>query len=364
MAEIDAKADLAVRQTVDAYIEGHLPKMPVGELIFETKNSRYRIVNGVLTSAPDSVLLGAELVGWLLEGEHPSVKLAWELDCRAVFVDRKRGRHIVVTSRVKMCSQDPPPLYGSIGIQAGSTAHPPAAAHHARRPLSAPPREATFFPAPAAAVRVIPRPPPIPARRSTDPMIVRRTGLSHSMPTRTNEPHAASDHRAASAVVAARSPALRPLPFPTLPMRRETSSGQLSAAPHSRRAQPPVAVPPAHALAQQGTTARPQRDAPVGLPDMLQHPHPQSEQLATLPLEPPPRWTKTVPLVDGQPQPRSEPRAAFPSAPAMMNAGFAEHQAPPEAQPPSVSLARPTRAPMDAPPSVHPRARQRGVALR
>lgn len=364
MAEIESKADLAVRQTVDAYIEGRLPRMPMGELIFETKNSRYRVVNGVLTSAPDSILLGAELVGWLLEGAHPSVKLAWQMDCRAVLVDRKRGRHIVVTSRVKMCSQDLPPLYGSGGIQAGSTAHPPAAAPHARMPLSAPPREATFFPAPSPAVRVIPRSLPIPARRSTDPMIARRTGSSHSMPTRTNDPSSASDHRAAPAVAAARQPALRPLPFPTLPMRRETGSGPLSTAPHSRQALPPIAPPPAHDLAQRGTTARPQKDAPLGLPEPQPQLHPRSAQLATLPLEPPPRWTKTIPLVDGQPQPRSEPRAALPSAPAMMNAGFTEHHAPPEAQQPSISLARPTRAPLDGPPSAHPRARQRGVALR
>jgi hypothetical protein len=362
MAEFESKADLAVRQAVDAYIEGRLARMPMGDLIFETKNSRYRVVKAVLTAAPDSILLGAELVGWLFEGANPSVKPAWHPDCRAVLVDRKRGRHIVVTSRVKMCSQVQQPLSGSGGIQAGSTVQPPAAAHHARRPLSAPPpREATFFPAPAPAVRVIPRPPPIPARRSTDPIIARRTGSYHSMPTRTNEPHAASDLRAAPAGAAARSPSLRPLPFPTLPMRRDTSSGQMSAAPHSRRTLPPLAPPPAHGLTPWSTAARPQQDAHAAPPEAQLLPHPQSD-----PLAPPPRWTKTVPMLPDapQPQPRSEPRAALPSAPAMMNAGLVEHHAPPDAPQPSLSLARPTRAPIDAPPSAHPRARQRGVALR
>ncbi len=68
MTGLEPRADLAVRQAVDAYIEGRLGRQHAGEVRFETKNSQYRLVNGVLSSAPDGSFLGAEMVGWLLEG--------------------------------------------------------------------------------------------------------------------------------------------------------------------------------------------------------------------------------------------------------------------------------------------------------
>ena len=127
MTGLEPKADEAVRDAVDAFIEGRLDVKYAGETIFETKNSRYRLMDGVLFSAPDASLIGAELVGWLFETERrTAVGSTWQATSRAVLVDRKRGRHIIVTSSTRMLHLgEEPALAGSREDQPGSSVHPP-----------------------------------------------------------------------------------------------------------------------------------------------------------------------------------------------------------------------------------------------
>ncbi len=103
MTRLDPRADRAVRDAVDDFIGRSLPPEYVGETVFETKNSRYRLIDGVLFSAPDASLVGAELVGWLLETpKRCTVESAWQATSRAVLVDRQRARHIIVTSSTRI----------------------------------------------------------------------------------------------------------------------------------------------------------------------------------------------------------------------------------------------------------------------
>ena len=79
MSSLDTPADKAVRDAVDAFMEGRLTPEFSGETVFETKNSRYRLLDGVVFAAPDDSLLGAELVGWLMETSRRSVVgSAWQ----------------------------------------------------------------------------------------------------------------------------------------------------------------------------------------------------------------------------------------------------------------------------------------------
>ena len=103
MANLDLTADKAVRDAVDAFVEGRLVPDFVGETVFETKNSRYRLLDGVVFAAPDDSLIGAELVGWLMETRRRSVVgSSWQPGARAVLVDRHRGRNIIVTSTTRL----------------------------------------------------------------------------------------------------------------------------------------------------------------------------------------------------------------------------------------------------------------------
>lgn len=106
MTPLAAHADQAVRHAVDAYIDGRFLPTFEGEAAFETRNSRYRLLDGVLLSAPDASLVGAELVGFLIE--YPSrseVSPMWKNGSRAVLVDTRndgvRGPHIIVTSATR-----------------------------------------------------------------------------------------------------------------------------------------------------------------------------------------------------------------------------------------------------------------------
>lgn len=103
---LEPHADQAVRHAVDAYIDGRLLPTFEGDATFETRNSRYRMVDGVLFSASDDSLLGAELVGWLVEYVSRSeVTAAWRSGARAVLVDTRndgiKGPHIIVTSATR-----------------------------------------------------------------------------------------------------------------------------------------------------------------------------------------------------------------------------------------------------------------------
>jgi hypothetical protein len=163
MTGLEPKADLVVREAVDAYIAGRLARGPAGEQTFETKNSRYQFMDGVLVSAPDSSLCGAEMVGWLFEDMRPFVEAAWKPGARAVLLDRKRGRHIIVTSKARLHSQQERAAAGSSVIQDGSTVHPPV---------------------------------------SFAPVMAQRTGLFHSMPAFASAPVAPGEERAAPPLAA------------------------------------------------------------------------------------------------------------------------------------------------------------------
>jgi hypothetical protein len=116
------ESDRIVRDAVDAFLEGRLaPDLP-GSTWFETRNSRYTLLDGVLVGARQAALLGAELVGWLDEQRGVrSVHARWSPGSKAILVDRREGRQLVVTSAVKRLGVDereraassaPPPRVG------------------------------------------------------------------------------------------------------------------------------------------------------------------------------------------------------------------------------------------------------------
>lgn len=100
MSYLTLDADRLVRDAVDAFLEGRLRPDPLPDTLYSTKNSRYRILAGLVHEASDTSLMGAELVGWLVEAAGSArIEPRWENDARAIFVER-RSRHVVVTSRV------------------------------------------------------------------------------------------------------------------------------------------------------------------------------------------------------------------------------------------------------------------------
>jgi len=203
MTGLEPNADQVVREAVDAYLDGWLQQNHLGEMVFETKNSRYRLMDGTLFDAPDTSLLGAELVGWLMDEQRPVMESAWQPGARAVLVDRKRGRHIIVTSATRMLHLEDRSS-GSGLIQAGS-ARPPT-------PVPPPPQ-----------VAPIPRPLPIPAR---PPLHMPPRPIARP-PVPTPPPRA----------IAA------PLPFPTPPPPRPAQPGAF-ALPKVQPPPRPGVVPP------------------------------------------------------------------------------------------------------------------------
>ena len=99
MSYLTLDADRLVRDAVDAYLEGRARPDAVGDCVYATRNSQYRVVEGVVHEASDTSLMGAELCGWLCEElGQPLMEPRWRPYGRAVFVER-RSRHVVVTSR-------------------------------------------------------------------------------------------------------------------------------------------------------------------------------------------------------------------------------------------------------------------------
>ena len=233
MIGLDPRADRAVRDAVDDFLDGSLPPEYAGETVFETKNSRYRVIDGILFSAPDATLVGAELVGWLIESpKRCTVESAWQATSRAVLVDRKRGRHIIVTSSTRMLHlevelEDESPSNGSREHQAGSSVHPPIweVSAGAATP-SRPPTSPTSLTSKAA--RPVPTPSPVP-RVHAGP---------RPMHPRIPQPTAPK-------------PLARPLPYPAAPPRRvsptppPTSAAlQTSPLPPPGRLPLPLPLPP------------------------------------------------------------------------------------------------------------------------
>jgi hypothetical protein len=148
--------DQVVRSAVDAYLEGRLRAPFPGETVFETRNSRYRLMDGVLFSAQDGSLLGAELVGWLIGGQDADdaiVEGIWREGARAVLVDRNRGRCIVVTSTARLISSR---TDGSAVTRGGSLEGRPNEERSVALPV--------IPKAPPSPPRTIPPCPPTPAR--------------------------------------------------------------------------------------------------------------------------------------------------------------------------------------------------------
>jgi hypothetical protein len=132
MRLLESHADDAVRQAVDAFMTGALRPAILGRTICETRNSRYLMVDGIVAAATDESIVGAELVGWLLEQpEQSRVDSTWTPRARGILVDRSRGRHIIITSstrsfKVVASGSQPPPSYQA----SKPTFIEPAAARH------------------------------------------------------------------------------------------------------------------------------------------------------------------------------------------------------------------------------------------
>jgi hypothetical protein len=205
MATLEPRSDKVVRDAIDAFLDGRLVPDFAGETVFETKNSRYRLLDGVVFAAPDPSLVGAELVGWLCESPRRClVESAWQPGSRAVLVDRKDGRNIIVTSTTRLLHQEE---RGSGPYQGGSAKshsdfrswHPPAPALHEGRLPTFSPEIIAATPPP---LEVVP-PPPVP------PL------TPHSPPPPPLGPEATSPKR----VHLPPRPIARPLPAPLPPPR-------------------------------------------------------------------------------------------------------------------------------------------------
>jgi hypothetical protein len=159
-------------------------------------------------------------VAWLLEGEsHPKIDSVWQPGSRAVLVHRKRGKHIIVTSRTKMCHHTESIPSGSEMIQAGS--RDPRTVIDVRRGQSkrgSPPR-----PSPAAAA-------------TPGPVV--------APPPRSIEPRTPGEISALPMLPFPAQPRTRPLPYPSPPPRRPMPPEHLMAPPPLQAA-PWEAVPSA-----------------------------------------------------------------------------------------------------------------------
>ncbi len=235
MANLDPTADKAVRDAVDAFLEGRLAPEFSGETVFETKNSRYRLLDGVVFAAPDDSLVGSELVGWLMESRRRSVvESAWQPGSRAVLVDRHRGQNIIVTSTTRL-------LHLEEHASRESGAPPPDVRPYAL-PLPAPP---PFSPRRAPIVPSTPLPPQFGAAASSinEAAAVQRRAAAIHLPPRPMAPPS----RAAAPVMPPIMPPImkeapaRPLPLPAPPPRRVIPSlPQVN--PHAPAPQLPVAA--------------------------------------------------------------------------------------------------------------------------
>ncbi|MDI1475554.1 hypothetical protein [Polyangium sp. y55x31] len=105
---LEPDTDRVVRVSIDAFLEGRLRPDVAGDRVFETKNSRYRMLAGKLVAATSSQLVGSELVGWLVDEESDKARVLprWSPGARAVLLVKRLGRHIVVTSATLMMEVD------------------------------------------------------------------------------------------------------------------------------------------------------------------------------------------------------------------------------------------------------------------
>ncbi|UQA57944.1 hypothetical protein [Polyangium aurulentum] len=148
---LEPDSDRAVRAAVDAFLEGSLRPAVAGDAVFETRNSRYRMRDGHLTAATDAKLVGSELVGWLSETSdgQSSVGAWWSPLARAVLLDRRFGRNIVVTSATLMMEVNGVLLEGSDTRPAPSSSRSAPSAMPPSNPNSRPSPYPPSIPKPA-----------------------------------------------------------------------------------------------------------------------------------------------------------------------------------------------------------------------
>lgn len=220
MSYLGADSDRVVRSTVADYFEGRFQPALDGEIYFETRNSRYRLMDGVLFAATDSSMIGAELVGWLSEnGLGAKMQPAWSEGCRAVLVDRNRAQHIIITSIARQVLDAE--TLGSPTARGGS-AKPQRSRIEASVASARPGPTRTDAPPPSPRIPALPPSPPI-IRPSTPPnanSVSVRSPLVHPQPL--IHPPPRPIRKGAAAPTSARLPA-RPLPYPAPPPPRPRS---------------------------------------------------------------------------------------------------------------------------------------------
>jgi hypothetical protein len=176
MLQLIAESEMAVREAVAAHLAGRPIHRMKGEAVFETRNNRYRMVDGILFEARHLEIVGAEFVGWLLEAPgYGAMDGAFWAGARAVFVHRSADRLIVVTSGAhRFAHRNASPARGSAQASAfpvpafslppmGSPPpQPPATPIHAPQPR--------FLAAPSIAARTLPPlpRPSLPPRRAPE----------------------------------------------------------------------------------------------------------------------------------------------------------------------------------------------------
>ena len=115
---LEATSERVVRHAVDEFLDGALTPEIEGELVIETQSSRYRFIDGICFSASSDDLVGAELVGWLLENDRSSAVSAWwRRGARAVLLARRAHGEIVVTSPARSLLVDGKPARDGFATQ-------------------------------------------------------------------------------------------------------------------------------------------------------------------------------------------------------------------------------------------------------
>jgi hypothetical protein len=182
-------------------------------------------------------------VGWLIESSRrSSVASAWEATSRAVLVDRKRGRHIIVTSSTRMLHlEEESPTSGSGEDQAGSSVHPPVRDEASAAPAPTLPPPSSH--AQASSYPPAPQAPPPPGSRPSLPLAPLPRVHAPPRPMLQRIPQPTAPKQLA-----------RPLPYPSAPPRRAspspsplpTAAAQMAPLPLPARLPHPPAITPSH----------------------------------------------------------------------------------------------------------------------
>ena len=285
MTPLQPSTDQAVRHAVDAYIDGRLLPNFEGEASFETRNSTYRLLDGVLYSAPADGLIGAELVGWLIEFvNRAEISQTWRAGARAILVDTRndgvKGPHIIVTSATRAFRKErvpSAPSLPSVGSQAAQDGSSANQRWGQRDPRQSPVLELRRSPPPRAPSPVGPRSdlPPLP------PIPAPHAGASWGL-------HA--EPPAPPPFVPRRPSTLPPPPLPPIPTPfadRHAAHAHHESPSQSRSR--PMPIPPPPALPHLPATIPPPAMVPHLSQPIAHHGMPHVARSSTLPPPPPPR---------------------------------------------------------------------------